>query len=165
MNSYTAIFVLLVLAPVFFVGCFKNYEVYGYQKAEKEYEWGVVGAKLMGSKKKEGNTIIKNAPYDLLIWFGSDTLLDGSAKITDLYLWDLKTKKIALTIKNTPEVYLEKLNSKYRAYFTFEDIKMDYSEAVLNIKFVFRKDSQQIENGAEFHFKPEFKKFRRIVGV
>lgn len=165
LNSFAAVFPFLILIPVLFVSFFRNYEVYGYPKSEKRFGWGKVGARLIGNEKKVGNTIIKKSPYDLLVWFDSDSLLEGSVKISELYLWDVKTKKTALTVRDTSEVKIEKRRSKCGGYFTFDDIEMDYSEFILNIKFVLQKDKQISEDTVEFQFKPEFKKFRRIIGV
>ena len=165
LTSYAAVFSFLILIPVLFVSFFRNYEVYGYPKSEKGFGWGKVSARLIGNEKKVGNTIIKKSPYDLLVWFGSDSLLDGSVKISELYLWDLKTKKTVLTIKDTSEMKIEKRESKCRACFKFNDIEMDYSDFILDVKFVLQKDKQISENAVEFQFKPDFKRFRRIVGV
>ena len=79
---YFLVCVLLALC-----GCYRNYDVYGFKNTEKKFKWGVVGAGLMGSESRKGNTIIKGSPYKLFIWFGSKSHLEGDIVVENIKLF------------------------------------------------------------------------------
>ena len=156
---------LLLFFLLFLCGCYRNYDVYGYKKVEKYFNWGVVGAKLRGSEYRKGNTILKSSPYELFLWFGSEAPLEDNIYIKQIKLINKITENVAFEKKNVSEQIIKEQKNFYRAYFSFEDIKMPYENMELQITFRLEQEDSSTEYKANLLFKKDHQKFRRIIGV
>lgn len=164
--KFSRIVTSLIFCILFLIGCYRDYSVYGFKSEENNFSWGFVGAKLIGSEKLVRNTVIKSSPYELFIWFGSDTNNEGVIQILDLKLVNAKTKKVVLAQSNNTKKPIKKYEANYRAYFSFKNIEIvEYAELSLQIKFLFNQDNKSTEYNTEIYFGKDYKKFRRILGV
>ncbi len=163
--KFLKIISFLIIALLLLTGCFSNYEEYGFKSIENEFSWGVVGAKLIGKEKYHRNTAIKSSPYELFIWFGSDTSMVGRIHISELKLVNAKTKTVVFNQKNITEKSIKKYTNSFRAYFSFENIELEYEEVVLQMKFLIKQGDKITDYKTEIHFEKDYKKFRRIIGV
>ena len=93
-NIRNLIKITLIISLLLLPSCHQNYETYGFKSNENNFNWGVVGAKLIGNEKKQQNTIIESSPYELFLWFGSDTFMKGDIHIKNLKLVNAETKKV-----------------------------------------------------------------------
>lgn len=162
MSKIKIIILVCFLLPL--CGCFRNYDVYGFKTVEKNFEWGIVGAKLMGSESRKGNTIIKSSPYKLFLWFGSDTFMEGDISIEDIKLLNKRTGKHAFK----GNALLESINKEtggYFANFLIENIKIPYENTELQIRFQLRQKNKSVKYKVSLLFKTDHQKFRRIIGV
>ncbi len=156
---------LLICFLLLLYGCFRNYDIYSFNSVEKNFEWGLVGAKLMGSETRKGNTIIKSSPYELFLWFGSETFMEGVVSIEDIKLLNKRTGNSVFIKNETPEKRIEKQTNLYRAYFSFENLKIPYENMELQMTFQLRQKNKSTKYKVSLLFKTEHQKFRRIIGV
>lgn len=151
------------------IGCFWSYDVYGFKSVEKEFDWGVMGAKLIGSESRKGCKVVKNSPYELFLWFGSESFLEGSISIEDIKLINKRTGKTVFMENKVPEQSIEKQNAldgtSYFSFFSFENINMPHQDMRLQIVFQLKQHDNSTEYKINLLFKTDHQKFRRIVGV
>jgi hypothetical protein len=156
---------VLVISLVLLTSCSEVYEEYGFKSIENDFSWGVVGAKLIGNEKYYRNTAIRSSPYELFIWFGSDTFMEGTIYISELKLINTETKMVVFKQDNIVEEPIQKYTNSYRAYFSFEDIKLEYVDMILQMKFTLKQAEKTTEYETEIYFEKNYRKFRRIIGV
>ena len=158
-------YILIICFTLFVCGCFRNYDVYGFKPVKKNFDSGVVGARLIGSESIKGNTIIKRSPYKLFLWFGSETFTDGSLYIENLKLVNKKNGDIVFA-KNR---LLEKINQEtdgYYANFLVENIKLPYENLKLQITFQFKQEEEASKKyKISLLLRKNHQKFKRIIGV
>jgi hypothetical protein len=148
-----------------FFGCYKTYEVYEFEPQENKYDWGILGAKLRGSEKLSGNTITISSPYELFLWFGSDSLVEGVVQIKEVKLISITDKKLLFQKISVPDKEIKQYDSTYRAYFSFKEIKLNYEDVMCYIDFVLKQSGVSKRHIFQFKFKRNYKKFKRIIGV
>lgn len=158
------IITILVLCSLL-SACTRSYKVYDFVSKDNEFPWGVVGAKLIGKKKIINNTAIISSPYELYLWFGSNTFLEGTIHISNLKLFHSGTKTVVFEKYDIPEESIKEYDSLYRAYFSLKNIELEYLDMVLLIKFTLRDEKNSKEYNSEIHFERNFKEFTRIIGV
>ena len=156
---------LVFFSTIFLSGCFRNYEAYEYKSKENKFVWGVVGAKLIGDKKLIENTMTITSPYELFIWFSSDSVLEGSVEILEIKLVYSDSKRIVFEQMATTEQKFEKYNTDYTAYFSFSNIELEYRDVIVSITFLLKQNQKSIKYTTEISFEKDFKKFKRIIGV
>jgi len=156
--------ILLVCFLLPICGCFRNYDVYGFKDVEKNFKWGIVGAGLMGSEFRKGNTIIKGSPYKLFLWFGSKNFIEGDIAIEDIKLLNKKTGKHIFERKALFES-ISKKKGGYFANFLIENIKIPYENTELQMTFQLRQGNESSKYQVNLLFKTDHQKFRRIIGV
>jgi hypothetical protein len=157
----------LIVSLLLLTGCSENYEEYGFKSIEKDFSWCVVRAKLKGNEKYYGRTAIKSSPYRLVILLRSDTFMEGIIHISELKLVNTKTNMVVFNQDNIVEQPFKKdeyINT-YLAYFSFDNIELEYEEMVLQMKFSLKQGDKTTEYKAEIFFEKDYRKFRRIRGV
>lgn len=154
----------LICFLLFLCGCFRNYDVYGFKPIEEKFEWGLAGAKFMGSESRKGNTIVKGSPYKLFLWFGSETFMEGAIFIEDIKLLNKRTGKYVFK----ENALLESINKEtdgYFANFLIENIKIPYENMELQMTFQLKQGNRSSRYQVSLLFKTDHQKFRRIIGV
>lgn len=157
----------LIVCLLLLTGCSEIYEEYGFKSKEKEFNWGIVRAKLIGNDKYYRNEAIRSSPYELFISIGSDTFLEGVIHISTLKLVNTKTQMAVFEQANIIEKSIQKdgnINT-YHAYFSFKNIRLEYDDMLLQMEFTLKQGNKTSENKAEILFEINYRKFRRIIGV
>lgn len=156
----------LIISLLLLTSCYSRFEDYGFKSIENKFDWGVVHARLTGKEKYHTFTAIKSSPYELYISFSSETLIEGTIKITELKLINAKDENVVLEQNNTLEKPLKVYKYKhYGTYYLFKDIKLEYEEMVLLMKFSLKQDDKTTEYEAEMFFEKNYRKFLRIKSV
>lgn len=164
-KNFYLIFIMIAFSCT---GCFRRYEVYGFKSSQIKLEWGTVGAKLIGDQKSVGYTTKIGSPYELLLWFDSMEF-SGSAVAVDI-------KEITLSYFEKDGVIFQKMSvgrkkfEKYdtgdAAYFSFDNIELDYRIIKCCIHFFIIKSGGQFNSHiVEIPFITDYKKFWRIIGA
>ncbi|VEN74186.1 conserved hypothetical protein [Candidatus Desulfarcum epimagneticum] len=173
---FLRIFWILIVGLFLFSGCFQKYEIDGFKSAENKFHWGSVGGKLKGKMEMRNNTAVRRSPYELLIWFSSETPIEGIVQILGLKLTYAKSKKNIFNKDNIPEKRIKKYTriikkpaekhiNDYTAYFSFKNINMEYSDVILQINFILKQGEKSTKYNAEIYFEKDYKKFKIIKGV
>lgn len=157
------LFLVCFLLPL--CGCFRNYDVYGFKTVEKKFEWGLAGAKLIGSESRKGNTIIKSSPYELFLWFGSEAFMEGAISIEYIALINKRTGNSIFIKNEIPEKRIEEQTNLYRVYFSFKNIKLFYENTELQMTFQLKQGNKSSKYQVNLLFKTDHQKFLRIIGV
>lgn len=154
---------LLLFLTLFLFSCYRNYEVYEFKSKEKHYEWGLVGAKLIGNKERKGNTIVERSPYELLIWFDSKESAEKVIEIKNIKLMYVDSQNTAFQEEN---INLGKgtLDNTSK-YFSFRNLELEYHNMICYINFLYQHNNEITEYKTEILFETDFKEFKRIVGV
>ncbi len=155
---------VLICFLLFLCGCYRNYDVYGFKDVENNFEWGIVGAGLMGSESRKGNTIIKGSPYKLFLWFGSKSFMEGDVFIEDIKLLNKRTGKYEYKETSLLES-INKATGGYFANFLIENIKLPYENMELQMTFQLKQDDKSSKYQVNLLFETDHQKFRRIIGV
>ena len=156
---------ILALSFLFYFGCSRNFKHYGYSSIENKFPWGSVRGKLMGREARVGNSDIKGSPYKLLLWFGSDNQIDGIIHIEKIDLINLKTQKTVFKSDEPQVEPIKKDSDSYRAFFSYNGLKLDYEEMVLQIKFSLEQDGKSSKYESKIYFKKDYKEYRRPLSV
>lgn len=164
MKRISAICILGVLIVCFFfaVGCtMRLNKIYGYKQTKIKFVWGEVGAKLIGSYKSTKKETIKSSPYELFIWFESNSKVDGSVMITTVELHDIDEKIVVLKLDDVLKRKL-KANSDgvYSAYFSFNGLNLDYVRYMLVLKFRVTTEKSDAEKKIQLYFDKDYKEYR-----
>lgn len=160
-------FLFLIIGLLLLTGCYSRFEDYGFKSIENEFNWGVVRAQLTGKENYHTFTAIKSSPYELYISFSSETLKEGTIKITELKLINSKDEIVVFEQNNAIENPLQKDEYKhdYGTYFSFKNIKLEYVEMMLQMKFSLKQGDKTTEYEAEMFFEKNYRKFLRIKSV
>ena len=153
----------LVISLSFLTSCSRNHTFYDFESKENAFSWGVVGVDLIGKEKLLHNTVVRSSPYNLLIWFGSDTFMAGIIHISEIKLINTKTKKVVFEYGKVIEKQIQKDVNSYTAYFSFKNLKLEYEEMVLQIEFLLIQGDKTIKHKAEIFFEKDYNEFRRII--
>jgi hypothetical protein len=154
---------LFLLLTILLSGCYRNFEVYEFKSTENHYDWGVVGAKLIGNKQLQGNTIIESSPYELLIWFDSKKLPNKVSGIKNIKLIYADSRKTAFQKEN---IHSSKTTAIKRSkYFSFKNIELKYKKIICSITFLYESKNKTTELKTDIILETDFKKFKRIIGV
>lgn len=153
----------LVISLLLLTSCSRSHEFYDFESRENVFSWGVVGADLIGKEKLLHNTVVRSSPYNLLIWFGSDTVIEGTIHISGLKLVNTKTKMVVFKYDKIIEKPIQKDVNSYTVYFSFKSLKLEYEEMVLQMKFLLKQSGKTAKYKAEIFFEKDYKKFRRII--
>lgn len=160
---FLKIILALVISLLFLTSCSRNHEFYDFESKENVSSWGVVGADLIGKEKLLLNTVVRSSPYNLLIWFGSDTFMEGTIHISELKLMNTKTKMVVFEYGKIIEKPIQKDMNSYTAYFSFKNLKLEYEEMVLQIEFLLKQGNKTTKHKAEIFFEKDYNKFRSII--
>ncbi|PIE74474.1 MAG: hypothetical protein CSA18_04890 [Deltaproteobacteria bacterium] len=163
--KFIKITIILSFTLLFICGFYKNYIVYDYKPIETKFNWGIVGARLLGSEKESRNTITKGSPYELLVWFGSDTYIKGNIHINNLKLIYNNSDNVAFVKHDIMTESIVKKTENYRAYFSFNNIDISYDDMVLQIEFQLEQDGKLFDYITDLFFEKDYREFRRIIGV
>jgi hypothetical protein len=137
--------------------------VYEFKSKENHYEWGLVGAKLIGNKKLKGNTTVESSPYELLIWFDSKNLPNNVTEIKNIILMYADSKNIAFQKEN---IYLsDETTVNNSKYYSIKNLELRYHNMICSITFLCQHNNEIVEYKTEIIFETDFKKFKRIIGV
>jgi hypothetical protein len=120
---------------------------------------------IVGSDNRNGNTIIVDSPFELLVWFGDEKPLEGKVKITNLRLTYYHTKEEILKENNIEAKNIKKDGTNFRAYFSFHDIAMEHEDAELSIKFELTQNDISKPYHALIRFGKKYERFKRYKGV
>ena len=160
---FVKITLALIISLLFLTSCSRKHEFNDFKSIENIFSWGIVGADLIGKEKLLHNTVVRSAPYNLLIWFSSDTFMAGIIRISELKLINTKTKKVVFEYGKIIEKQIQKDVNSYTVYFSFKNLKLEYEEMVLQVEFFLKKSDKTSKHKAEIFFKKDYKKFRRII--
>ena len=155
---------VLICTLLILCGCFREYDVYGFKDVENNFEWGIVGAGLMGSESRKGNTIIKGSPYKIFLWFGSESFIEGDIFIEDIKLLNKRTGKHVFKGAALFES-ITKATGGYFANFLIENIKIPYENMELQMTFQLKQGNKSSKYQVNLLFKADHQNFRRIIGV
>ena len=157
----------LIVCLLLLTSCFSYYKEYGFKSIENKFIWGVVRAKLIGKEKYHTFTAIKSSPYELYISFSSGILREGTIKITELKLINDKDENVVFERNIIIEKSIQKDEYKndYYTYFLFKDIKLEYVDMILQMKFLLKQGDKTTEYKTEILFEKYYKSFLRIKGV
>ena len=138
----------LIFLTIFLCSCYRNYEVYEFKSTENHYEWGLVGAKLIGNKELKRNTIVESSPYKLLIWFDSKELPNKVIEIKNIKLVYADSLKTAFQKEN---IHLRDATIvKHSKYFSLKYLELEYHNIICYITFLYQEDTEIIEYNLDF---------------
>ncbi len=157
---------LLLNLILFFMlsGCNQNYEIYGYQKIEKNFEWGHIGSKLRGTQITDGRKTVVKSPYKLFLWFDSKTPLDKFIKIREIKLKNNKSGEIVFHDYPNLKAPFTKQDKNHTAFFLFKNIDMIHDDIELFLRIeLYHEKGQPIEERASLFFKKTYQKKNEII--
>jgi len=157
-KKYTKIIIALVLCS-FFLVVFKFTIEYGFKPTEKKFSWGRVSAKLSPPWDIHLFWIIRKGSYDFAVRFDSD--FQGLVQIKELELINARTKKVVLSEVDLIETPFEQqtYSHKFMAYYSFRDLKLEYTDMMLKIRFILKQNHKIVEDEVELPFKTNFRVF------
>lgn len=144
----------------FLAGCVKYHMVYGFKRVERKFRWGRVGARLLTTPDVHFFWVNFKYPYELFIWFESDSVIQGTIQVMELKLIDAQTKTVLFEKVNIPEEQpfeKDKYQRTYSAYFSFKGLKFEYTDKILKIKFLMRQNHKIIEYNTELFLETDYK--------
>ena len=174
--KFLKILAIFIVSLCVLPGCFQKYEIDDFKSTENKFDWGSVSVKLEGEMKLKNNIAVRNAPYELLIWFEPDAYIGGIIKISRLKLIYAKSGKVVFERNDIPEQYLEKnirvinkpekkIVENYLAYFSFKNISMEYSDAILQMDFILKQGGKSVKYNSEIYFEKDYKEFKMMKGA
>ncbi len=139
-------------------------KVYGYMRAETEFDGWEFGAKLVGSEERDGKVLIKGSPYKLYFWIGSCSEVSGIVKVTKVELHDITKNAVIFKRRDTLKGELDlHSDNMYSTYFEIRNIDLEYARYLLVLKFVVKMDDpneEVIEKEVELYFEKDYKEYR-----
>lgn len=160
---YKQIFLLNFILFFLISGCTQNYEIYGYQRVEKDFDWGHIESKLKGTQNTDGRKTVIKSPYELFFWFDSKTPLN-SIKILEIKFKNNKSGKIIFHNYPNLKAPLKKQNKNYTAFFSFEDIEIMHDDIELFLIIeLHHKEGQVVKESTNLFFKKTYQKKREII--
>ena len=85
--------------------------------------------------------------------------MKGVIHISELKLVNTETKTVVFKKDNIIEKPIQKYANSYRAYFSFEDIKLEYVDIILQMKFTLKQGDKTSEYKAEIFFEKIIENF------
>jgi hypothetical protein len=153
----------IVVSCLFFLfstGCsVKIHEDYRFDLPKQDLEWGVLRANLRGkSLNVSDDLIVTSSPYELLIWFStnSDAFIDCEISLANLSLIDLSTGEKKISFPGLRSDFRRKFDGAYIANFMFKNIKLEYLDYKLS--FVYKGSNKCPLNKGPFHVELIFHK-------
>lgn len=152
------IIIALVLCSLFLY-IFKLNIVYGFKPIEKKFSWGRVGAVLDPPEDVHLLWTIRKGSYYFGVWFDSD--IQGVVQIKELELLNARTKKAVLSEVHFIEKPFKKqtYSQKFMAYYSFKDLKLEYTDMMLKIRFFLKQNNKIVEYETELPLKTNFRVF------
>lgn len=151
---------LIVSAVIF--GCYQRYEIYGYKSEEVKYDWGSIGVRMIGEKVDEKGKIIRKAPYELFLWFNSDSLRDAEVQVFTIELNYAENNKLIYQGNETLNSTFQKEADSYSAYFSVKNLTFEYKDIKCDIQYAIKTDDEQTKYRAIINLKSDFKKYKHI---
>lgn len=158
------ILMAIAICPMF-TSCFRSYEVQGFSSETSEFNWGSVGAKLIGKEKNIRNTAVLGSPYELFIWFDSTDSLSEHVNISQIKLIYQNNNKIAFERNNVFRGYFKQKRSVYSSYFSIKYLDLEYLDMILLLDFTLKRKNKLTQYKVKIFLNKEHEKFRRIIGV
>ena len=155
------LFVIIILWIVYFLGCAHRLnKFYNYERVEKQYTWGTVSAKFLGTDINQKNLTVRGNPYELLI--GIHSKKEGTVTLLGARLHNLEKDKIIFENNETQKSQLEyrSYDGMYRSYFSFKDLNLEYVRYKLILKFQITIEETTIEEEVELIFEKAYEEFR-----
>ncbi len=152
---------------LFIEGCYKNYEVHEFKDKKASFEWGEIEIIIKGTLSEIRNTLIYESPYELVIWFGNDSIPEGSIiNVSELKLIKVKDKKIVYERTNWSEKSVKKYKRGNGVYLdSNEKIAAPHKDMLLRFQLKIINKNETTEHDVELLLEKEYRKFRRIIGV
>ena len=157
------IFLLNIILFFVISGCTQNYEIYGYQKVEKDFDWGHIESKLKGTQNTDGRKTTIQSPYKLFFWFDSKMLSFRYVKILEIKIKNNKSGKVVYHKFPNLISQFKKQDTNYTAFFSFENIELIHDDIELFFKFeLHREEGKIVEESTSLVFKKIYQKNERL---
>ena len=149
--------------PVFFASGCADTVVYGYNTSEIEYDWGKIGARLLGNKTRESFKLTSGPPYELFIWVVSENNVLNKFKVNKVSLRYKKDSKTIFSTQDGLSLKVIKEKDRYAAYLSFKKINFSFED--LNLLIIFQtSDGENInEHEALFNFEKKYERYWQLV--
>jgi hypothetical protein len=144
-------FIILVsILPMLLAGCFEHFDVYEFESASSKYEWGELGARFSGTKKKAFIFSEFSSPYELHIWFLLKENSIDSASITSVKISYPENGIEAYAASEIGRKKPEKEGTICMAFYTLKDIDLNFEDLKLTIDFEVEKNNKLVSESAMF---------------
>lgn len=152
---------LLFVLCFLLTSCFRLNKMYAYKEVSSRYDWGLIGAKLIGSFETTADDVtISGSPYELLIWFDSVTDAPQKVIVEEVKLVATTSNEVVFQKNEIIEKMFAVDNEQRSAYFSYPKLKFDYNQYQLIITFSIETDGKTTQHQSEMIFKKAYKEFR-----
>ncbi|MEH0020691.1 MAG: hypothetical protein V6Z89_13610 [Desulfobacter sp.] len=128
-----------------------------------KYDWGKIGARLLGEKNETTFTFTSTSPYKLFLWFDAEDFSKSIVEILEIKLINSKNGTIILDQKKSISLRFQKEEEGKRAYYSVEDLKMGYENYILQIDFRLGQLAGSQELTATIEFETDFKEYYMLA--
>ena len=119
--------------------------------------------RLDGKNVETRTTLTSASPYELSLWFVSESIDNGKIQLSEIELLYEDGSGSIFHVNEKIEKQFEKKTKDYMAFFSFQDIPVDHRNAILTIKYVLNRNNTSEELEAIIRFEKDYKDYRMIV--
>lgn len=160
--NYLLIIIFVLVTSFFATGCADTI-VYGYNTSEIEYDWGKIGARLLGNNTRESFKLISGPPYELFIWFVSENNILNKFEVHKVSLRYKDDSKTIFSTQNNLSLEVIREKDRYVAYLSFKKINCSFKDLNLVISFKTSDGDNIKEHEASFHFEKQYERYWQLV--
>jgi hypothetical protein len=151
--------VCLLIATIPIVGCTSRLNKnFGYKAVEYKFNGLRIGAKLIGTFISQKKVTIRGTPYELFIWFESDSEISGDITISGIKIYSVSNDSVVYrnTDKLSSSFNKDSDGKKYSAYFSLDKIDIEYIQYNLDLKFEFKSADREFNDEITLSFNTDY---------
>ena len=141
---------------------FRKHIIYDYYSTNKDYTWGELRARLMGTYRYPKNKCILTSPYELIIGFSYNDPNVERLIIKEIKLYDKITGETAFRNEGyhvKPFEYFDDYDS-FDAIVIFDNLNINYLNYTLYMKYeIYSSNSLLINDVVELNFEKDYSEY------